>query len=163
MMNRLENALTGLIEQGPPLIRSATAVLGGFPPSVQAVNQYIQDSARWVRSGLDALTYAGLEEHREELDEAIDSEIPTGAEIARATGILQSALDAIRNGFVEDLRGLLRAEMFDSFADQAEELLKRGHSMPAAMVARRDRELAEGPVQEGGNRRGRYEKGQPAE
>lgn len=57
-------------------------------------------------------------------------------EIAHVAGVLESARDCLAAGFVGKLKHLIHAEMFDSLLQQAEALLKAGHTIPAAVLGR---------------------------
>ncbi|MBU1119305.1 hypothetical protein KKH43_05480 [Patescibacteria group bacterium] len=56
--------------------------------------------------------------------------------ISEQLGILESAKYEIESGFVNDIKFLLHADMFDSITDQAEELLTKGHEIPSAVLCR---------------------------
>ena len=92
--------------------------------------------ARWLRNCTDSLAYAALSEHLAQVERAISSGVNRSADVARITGVLESARDLLERGFVGNIRYLLHAEMFGSLVEQADELLKSGHVVPAAVVGR---------------------------
>jgi hypothetical protein len=52
-----------------------------------------------------------------------------------AVGILKAAKEDYEKGYLFDLRKLVEAEIFDDLLEQAEQLLKEGYFIPAAVLA----------------------------
>lgn len=67
------------------------------------------------------------------INQGFDFSLPSN--IKSATGILKSAKEAYKNGYLFDLRKLVEAEIFDDLLEQAEQLLKDGYFIPAAVLA----------------------------
>jgi hypothetical protein len=55
--------------------------------------------------------------------------------VSIAQGILKAAKDDYENGYLFETNVLIRAEVFDSFLDQASYLRKEGYFAPAAVIA----------------------------
>jgi hypothetical protein len=100
------------------------------------LNNYIQMRTRWLRSCDDVLSYAGLGDYLEQVARIRVGGTPGAPEIAEITGVLESARDALQQGFVGKIRYLLHAELFNSVLDQAGGLLETGHKIPAAVLGR---------------------------
>ncbi len=54
--------------------------------------------------------------------------------VARHVGLLEALRRDLQAGTLVDLRGVLRAEVFDDFLEQAEHLHQEGHHVPAASL-----------------------------
>jgi hypothetical protein len=91
---------------------------------------------RWLRSCDDVLGYAGLSDYLEQVARIRIREEPGAPGIAEITGVLESARDALQQGFAGKIRYLLHAELFSSVLDQAGGLLETGHKIPAAVLGR---------------------------
>jgi hypothetical protein len=101
-----------------------------------ALDDYIQMRTRWLRSCNDVLSYAGLSDYLEQVARIRANGTPGASGIAEITGVLESARDALQQGFVGKIRYLLHAELFNSVLDQAGGLLETGHRIPAAVLGR---------------------------
>lgn len=53
----------------------------------------------------------------------------------KGMGILRAAKDDFEHGYLFNVRGLIEAEVFDDFLEQAEHLFASGYFQPAAVVA----------------------------
>lgn len=100
------------------------------------LHAYIQMRTRWLRSCRDVLSYAGLSDYLLQVASIRMEGEPGAPEIAEITGILESARDALQQGFGGKIRYLLHAELFDSLLDQVGELLETGHKIPAGVLGR---------------------------
>ena len=68
---------------------------------------------------------------------AFRSQVDDGARIRhveRGLGVLQAALEDVKEGHLETLQEMAVAEVFSDFLDQADHLLQNGYSAPAASL-----------------------------
>ena len=99
------------------------------------------NKTRWLRSCLNFFGYVSMPKFEEEFKFIAKSLKKSYAEnpsftIAELIGVLQSAKEEIKAGFVFTIKYLLHADFFDSLIDQAEELFHKGHIIPATVLGR---------------------------
>ena len=107
--------------------------LGNAPDSS---DQFDRQFTRWVLSSKQVLEHASLQPFLSEVRSVLGDESYHAWQVSRIAGVLESARECMEGGFVGQLRHLLHAEMFESFSEQAKELLETGHRIPAAVLAR---------------------------
>lgn len=128
-MRKVLDFMDSLVEEGAHLDSLRRA-----PKERQVEENCVRRYKRWKRSVLEFFSYIGLVQYRKDLEYifALEKTIET----AEAVGLIESARDLIRNGFIGDIRHLLHAEMFETMAEQAKGLLESGHTIPAAVLGR---------------------------
>src|SRR5215216_338933 len=110
--------------------------------SDQGVNYYRVDTPSfkgWAASVLNILQRVFGENsiHYRHFDEVFrgDRESQWGSTLEECKALLQAATEDYRGGYLFNARGLIQAEVFDSFLEQASELLNSGYKDPACVVA----------------------------
>lgn len=131
-MKKIIDFLEKLIGESYALRQLASKEYRRSPDDVN----FVQMRTRWLRSCEDVLTHAELDVYLKEFYGMMHRATIGQYEIGEVTGLLESARDALLQGFVGKIRYLLHAEMFDSVIDQAAELLKAGHKIPAGVLGR---------------------------
>lgn len=102
-----------------------------IPPS-----GFDRDYSNWIESALQTLNHAELSDYWSKVSQQHINFPSKPYTIERITGLLQSAIECLERGFAGKLKYVLHAEMFGSLAEQARELLRLGHLVPAAMLGR---------------------------
>lgn len=106
------------------------------PKPEELVLKRASDTAKWVQSSEHFLDFIGLTTFRERFASTYKQNIRATYKFAQLVGILESAQDEIANGFLGKIVYLAHADLFGSVVEQAEELLKVGHILPAAVLGR---------------------------
>ena len=93
----------------------------------------------WAASVLNILQRVFEENsiHYRHFDEAFrrDRESQWASTLEECKALLQAASEDYKGGYLFNARGLIQAEVFDSFLEQANELLNSGYKDPACVVA----------------------------
>jgi hypothetical protein len=132
-MDKLLGSLDTLIKDG-----TRVATLAAKHASKRG-NGLPRLQAKLLKSSDHVLRFAGMDEYADQLlgIRRFDSSVELSAsDAARVLGVLESARDMLRAGYVGHLRYLLHGEMFDSVLEQATALLDAGHHVPAAVLGR---------------------------
>jgi hypothetical protein len=74
--------------------------------------------------------------HYEQITGLSESVISNDYEVYRIVGVLDGALDDLRNGFLITQEFLVAGDIFDSLLDQAKHLTNTGYKDPAAVLVR---------------------------
>lgn len=128
-MRKVLDFLDSLVEEGVHL-----ESLYDAPLERKVEGGFTRRYRKWKQSVLEVLGYLGLERYVRAVDNAFH--MARSTEVSEVTGLVESARDLIRNGFVGDIKHLLHAEMFETMAEQAKGLLESGHAVPAAVLGR---------------------------
>jgi hypothetical protein len=92
---------------------------------------------RWSKNVVEILAYASMETHLNDAREIIKTSLGwEGQKVLVLAGLLESAYDLMKNGFVGKIKFLLHAELFSSLVEQAKALNETGHTIPAAVLGR---------------------------
>jgi hypothetical protein len=91
---------------------------------------------RWVESSRSILKFAGMKDHLARFDNIERRHYSIGEGFSEFLGVLESAHDDIEAGFIFELKHLLHADFFGSLQEQAADLLRAGHKIPAAVLGR---------------------------
>jgi len=150
-MKKLLDRLQQLIEEAKSLQEQATSRLRDglnvlFPspkpsarpkPEPSARMDALRQLTRWLTNCQATLKWASLSDHQAELEQVIKSASPLALQdLSKIAGLLESAYDTVRDGFVGDIRQSLQVEVFSSIIDEAETLFSANHPLPAAVLAR---------------------------
>jgi hypothetical protein len=96
---------------------------------------FFRNEQRWLLNSKTVLAFSQTR-HLDSFNQIESSCAHPAAKMAMLIGILDSALDSIEDGFIGNIRHLLHANLFGNIIEQAEELLKAGHTIPAAVLGR---------------------------
>jgi len=137
-MDKFTSRLNTLIETGYHL-RNQMRNFSSKPYTER--EQAAQSKVRWLQSCYNFFDYVPMpifadkfRQISKSLEESyLDNPSFTVAELI---GVLESARDEISTGFAFKIKYLLHAEFYDSIIDQAENLFKFGHIIPAAVLGR---------------------------
>jgi hypothetical protein len=131
-MTKPSQRIASLIETGKGL--TAEWGEGSLPES--ALLKRASDTARWMQSSEHFLEFVGLPRFAEKFKTIYASNIRPPYKYHQLLGVLESAQDEIANGFLGRVVYLAHADLFGSVIEQAEELLKLAHLIPAAVLGR---------------------------
>jgi len=132
-MKKLLDRLDVLIEQGANLREKFRGIEGKNDKEREQAGLARSD---WVSSCEHVLKYAGMELHATEFRGYRSNKSYPSYQIAQLLGVIQSARNEIEAGLVGKLRYLVHADFFDKIIDQAAELHRTGHMVPAAVLGR---------------------------
>lgn len=118
------------------LVGRANALMDESLGSGSDTPDFIRGFTRISESALQVLTHAELQPHKQRVRAILQECSPNYGILAEIVGVLESASECLANGFVGQLRFMIHAEMFGTLAEQARELLKHGHKIPAAVLGR---------------------------
>jgi hypothetical protein len=126
--------LDQLIEMGQSVLatrREPPSNFIGFDSSVDSEAAY-----QWFTSAQNLLArvFGTESEHYKNFTLQGEKSL-TYSPVVRAQGVLKAAKDDLAHGHLFDLRGIVAAEVFDDFLDQASALIAAGYYQPAAVVA----------------------------
>lgn len=100
-------------------------------------NSFTRRYKRWSKNVVEVLGYTSMTSHFLEAKETVGSHLGwDGSKVPILAGIVESAYDLTKHGFVGKIKFLLHAEMFYSIAQQAAALNGAGHTIPAAVLGR---------------------------
>jgi hypothetical protein len=136
-MTKAKDFINGLVKEGDTLKELSRTASSGSDLAV--TEEYYQRRIRWIRNCYDVLNYNGLDEYWKHISRIAQVDMNSflySNEIAKIIGIMQSAIDAIDHGYLGKIKYILHADMFDSYLDQAAELLLNGHKIPSAVLGR---------------------------
>jgi hypothetical protein len=108
---------------------------GSYKPDVEREERAIKRNT-WLLSSINILDKVGLKKFLEEFEKIENGTNYEAFKMAELVGILQSALNEIKLGFIFKIQHILHADMFSSLLEQARSLLESGHKIPSGVLAR---------------------------
>jgi hypothetical protein len=140
---RVISMLKSLIKDGTKLRNDLMeAPLSTWTPVIEHNREYHQIAEKWRISCMNILELRFRKSFFfKEFREAIDTRYSTGSRycknnVGRALGILEAVLEALESGMTEDLFYKREVILFGDLLDQANEFLKKGFDLAAAIYGR---------------------------
>lgn len=109
---------------------------GSALKKTNGTDEYRTAKIRWMMSCENFFVFAKMERYLQEFQRVKMLPVSEDYILSHIIGILQSACDEIKAGFIVELKHLIHAELFNPMLDQAQELLYKGYKMPAAVLGR---------------------------
>ena len=97
---------------------------------------FVSRKNAWLLSCTNFFEKTGMNTFKDNFEAIQESHSGPTFKTAELIGTLKSAYEEIEEGFIYKIEHVLHADLFDSIIEQAEELLKSGHKIPAAVLAR---------------------------
>jgi len=107
------------------------------PPNVFGSDSTVDSQAanQWHASTKNILAKAlGKDSEHYQLFDTCCKKAVTYSPLHKGIGILKAAKEDYEQGYAQDIRNLVAAELFSDFLDQAEELLEAGFFGPSAVL-----------------------------